>query len=113
MKKVILNMKEQNKYEIIKKVSLNKLSKSSAEIRLGVTRRTIDRLLLTYRLNGKNGFKHGNNQRKPVNSFPHSFKKQIVLLYQTKYYDTSFNYSMNFYLPMKILMLVILLFLRL
>jgi len=91
MKKVILNMKEQNKYEIIKKVSLNKLSKSSAEIRLGVTRRTIDRLLLTYRLNGKNGFKHGNNQRKPVNSFPHSFKKQIVLLYQTKYYDTSFK----------------------
>ena len=32
-------MKEQNKYEITKKVSLNKLSKYSAEIRLGVTTR--------------------------------------------------------------------------
>lgn len=91
MKKVILNMKEQNKYEIIKKVSLQKLSKNTAAIRLGVSRRTIDRLLIVYREKGKAGFKHGNSNRKPVNSFPITFQQEIVTLYQTKYYDASFK----------------------
>jgi predicted DNA-binding protein (UPF0251 family) len=40
MKMVILNMKEQYEFEIIKKVKYGKLSNNSAQIKLGVSRRT-------------------------------------------------------------------------
>lgn len=69
MKLVILNMKEQYKFEIIQKVKQGKLSKNSAQIKLGVSRRTIDRLLLTYSNKGKLGFKHGNSGSKPFNAY--------------------------------------------
>ena len=92
MKMVILNMKEQYKFEIIKKVKYGKLSKNSAQIKLGVSRRTIDRLLLTYSNKGKSGFKHGNSGSKPSNAYSTETSTKIIELYKTKYYDASFKY---------------------
>jgi transposase len=96
MKLVILNMKEQLKYDIIKKVKDGKLSKNSAQIRLGVSRRTIDRLLITYTNKGKAGFQHGNHGSKPANAYSPETIQKVIDLYQTKYYDTSFKHFHEF-----------------
>ena len=96
MKLVILNMKEQLKYDIIKKVKDGKLSKNSAQIRLGVSRRTIDRLLITYTNKGKAGFKYGNHGSKPANAYSPETIQKVIDLYQTKYYDTSFKHFHEF-----------------
>jgi hypothetical protein len=92
MKMVTLNMKEQYKFEIIKKVKYSKLSKNSAQIKLGVSRRTIHRLLLTYSNKGKSEFKHGNSGSKPSNSCSIETSTKIIELYKTKYSDASFKY---------------------
>ncbi len=86
MKLVILNMKEELKYDIIKKVKNSKLSKNSAQIRLGVSRRTIDRLLITYNNKGKAGFKYGNHGSKPANAYSSETIQNVIDLYEILIY---------------------------
>ncbi|MGN8857485.1 helix-turn-helix domain-containing protein, partial [Catenibacterium mitsuokai] len=53
-------MNEQNKYEIIKKLVETNGNKKRAATRLGCTVRTINRLIIKYKEQGKKGFVHGN-----------------------------------------------------
>ncbi|CUP46103.1 Uncharacterised protein [Roseburia hominis] len=53
MRKVELRMNEQNKYEIIKKLIETNGNKKRAATRLGCTVRTINRLIIKYKEQGK------------------------------------------------------------
>ena len=55
MRKVELRMNEQNKYEIIKKLVETNGNKKRAATRLGCTVRTINRLIIKYKEQGKKG----------------------------------------------------------
>ena len=90
MKKVHLSMKEQEKYEVIKELVDHHGNKNRAALKLGITRRQVDRLIHIYQDKGKAGFIHGNKSRKPVNSLSQELNNQIVILYTTKYQGWNF-----------------------
>lgn len=92
MRKVILTMDEQNKYEIIKRLVDTNGNKNRAALKLGCTRRTINRLIKIYKNEGKAGFMHGNRGRTPVNKLSDVMKAEIYLLYVNKYFDANFKH---------------------
>jgi len=53
MRKVILRMNEQHKYEINKRLVDNKGNKKRAAVELNCSLRNIDRLINTYKTKGK------------------------------------------------------------
>ena len=65
MRKVNLRMNEKYKYDVIKKLVDNNGNKKRAALELNCTIRTIDRLIIKYKLEGKAGFIHKNRERKP------------------------------------------------
>lgn len=87
MKRVDLNMKEQNIYAVIKRLVDNNGNKNKAAISLGYTPRYINKLIKKYITEGKAGFIHKNSGRKPKATIPDNTKKQIIHLYKTKYFD--------------------------
>lgn len=85
-------MKEQNHYHIIKKLVETKGNKLNAEMKIGCTRRHLNRLIEGYNTHGKAFFQHGNKNRKPVTTIDDSIKQDIVDLYRNKYYDANFTH---------------------
>lgn len=83
-------MDEQKKYETIKKLVDDGGSKERAALKLGVTKRHVNRMIQGYKEHGKSYFFHGNHGRKPANTIPNETRKLIVDLYCTKYYDCNF-----------------------
>ncbi len=59
MRKVTLSMKAQEKYNTIKRLAEGHISKSYAAVKIGCTKRHINRLLNRYRSEGKQAFLHG------------------------------------------------------
>ena len=96
MRKVVLRMNEKEKYEIIKELVDHNGNKNRAAKKLGISRRQVDRLIIKYKEKGKSGFVHGNQSKKPVNTLDKSISEDIILLYQTKYYDFNFNHFKDF-----------------
>ena len=92
MKEVKLNMKENFKYQTIKKLVDQNGNKKHAAIILGLSGRQIDRLIKVYNEKGKSGFIHGNRNRKPVNCLPQQITKKIIRLYNKKYKDFNFSH---------------------
>ena len=92
MRKVVLRMNEYNKYLIIKNLVDNNGNKNNAAIKLNLSRRQIDRLIIIYKEKGKSGFVHGNRGRIPTKALDKSISENIILLYQNKYYDCNFNH---------------------
>lgn len=92
MKKIILNTIEDRKYQIIKKLVESNGNKLKAALKLQVTPRTIDRLILKYKHFGKEGFVHGNRNRKPKHSMSFEEKEKIVFLYKEKYFDCNIQH---------------------
>lgn len=92
MRKVELRMNEENKYLVIKKLVETNGNKRRAAIKLGCTLRTINRLILKYKNENKDGFVHGNRDRVPSTSFPLEIKNEIVSLYVNEYRDTNFTH---------------------
>ncbi len=90
MRKVDLRLNEQQKYEVIKKLVETSGNKNTAAIKLGCTRRHINRLVQGYLKHGKAYFYHGNRNRAPVNALPVKLKNLITDLYKNKYYDSNF-----------------------
>ena len=78
MKKVELRVMEQIKYEIIKNLTDNNGNKKRAAIKLGITVRQVNRLIQTYKTQGKVGFVHGNRGRLPKNTISQEIKDQII-----------------------------------
>jgi hypothetical protein len=92
MRKVILRMNEQEKYEKIKYLVDHHGNKQRVAIELSLTLRQVNRLINLYNKNGKAGFVHGNRLKKPVNTLDQTLSKDIILLYDTKYQECNFNH---------------------
>lgn len=92
MKRVELNMKEQNIYQIIKKLVETNGNKKKAAIRLGCTERYVNKLIIKYKDEGKRGFIHKNSGRKPASTFPIEIKDKIINLYKNEYYDYNWTH---------------------
>ncbi len=90
MRKVILRMKEKTKYEIIKELVDHNGNKKRAALKLNISIRQINRLIIIYKEKGKSGFIHGNRTRKPKNTLDKSISNDIILLYKNKYQDFNF-----------------------
>ena len=71
-------------------------NKNQAAQKLGISRRQVDRLIITYKEKGKSGFVHGNQGHKPQKTLDKSISKNIILLYKNKYYDFNFNHFKNY-----------------
>ena len=96
MRKVELKMNEQQKYEIIKELVNHNGNKNRAAMKLNLSRRQIDRLIIKYKEIGKSAFIHGNRSRKPVNAIDNSISSDIISLYENKYYDFNFSHFRDF-----------------
>ena len=85
-------MDEQLKYEIIKDLvnHPDTGNKDRAALRLGCTRRHINRMIAGYKKEGKRFFVHGNKGRKPATTISDDIRQQIIDLYRAKYYETNF-----------------------
>lgn len=92
MRKVDLRMKEAYKYKIIKKLVETDGNKNSAALKLGCTRRHINRLIQGYKTEGKDFFTHGNRGKKPTHALPHRTKTLILDLYLNKYHGANFTH---------------------
>lgn len=92
MGKEKLRMNELEKYNIIKNLVDNNGNKNAAAIKLNLSRRQIDRLIIKYQEKGKSSFVHGNRGRIPTKALDKSFSDNIILLYKEKYYDCNFNH---------------------
>lgn len=92
MRKVELRMNEKLKYEIIKELVDHNGNKNRASKKLGLSRRQIDRLIITYKEKGKSGFIHGNHGKCPFKTLDKSISENIILLYKTKYQDFNFTH---------------------
>ena len=90
MRKVDLKMNEEYKYLIIKKLVETNGKKNRAAIQLNCTTRTINRLILKYKNEGKSGFIHGNRGRLPSTAIPLDVKNKIIKLYIEEYSDANF-----------------------
>ena len=85
MRKVTLNMKERNKYEVIKKLVETNGNKKRAAVLLGCTERSINRLIRVYETEGKEGFSHKNKGKSPAIKYDDSLKETIIALYVNQY----------------------------
>lgn len=91
MRKVNLRMNEYEKYTVIKNLVDNNGNKKRAAMRLGISKRQVDRLIVKYKEKGKSSFIHGNRNRMPAKAFDKSFSEDILLLYRNKY--NGFNFT--------------------
>ena len=89
MKGINLRMNEQSKYDVIVNVAQKKTSIKRASVLLNCTIRTVYNLLNKYRNEGKEGFVHGNRDRKPSTTFSEEIKKHIIDLYSSDTYDNA------------------------
>lgn len=87
-----MNYKEKLKYKTIIKVINGTLDKNKASIIIGCSIRRVNQLIIIFKREGKNGFIHKSKNKDPINKFNSNFRKTIVNLYNTKYYDFNFTH---------------------
>lgn len=92
MKRIELKMKENKKYETIKKLVETNGNKKRAMVELGLTIRQINRLIAGYKAHGKAFFVHGNRGKEPANKIDFDTKQKIIELYNSKYFDCNFTF---------------------
>ena len=92
MRKVVLTLKEKQKYDVIKKLVETNGNKERARIKLGLKSiRQINRLIAGYKEYGKEFFIHGNRGRKSKHAISIELKDTIETLYQSKYFDCTYT----------------------
>lgn len=92
MRKVILRMNELEKYNVIKELVDHGGNKKHAALKLGLSVRQINRLIIKYKEKGKAGFVHGNRSKKPAKTLDKEISQAVVLLYRNKYFDFNFKH---------------------
>lgn len=92
LKKVNLTMNENLKYLTIKKLIETNGNKKRAALKIGCSERHVNRLVAGYKKSGKEFFVHGNHAHKPATTIDDGTKKDIILLYQSKYYEANFTH---------------------
>jgi len=87
-------MNEHMKYEIIKNLAdhPDSTNKERAALKIGCTKRHINRMLNGYKKQGKAFFVHGNRGRKPVTTISEDVRNSVIDLYRTKYYEANFKH---------------------
>ena len=96
MRKVELRMNEQLKYKTIKELVDHNGNKKRAALKLGITERQVNRLIIKYKENGKSSFVHGNRGRIPSKTLDKSVSEDIILLYRSKYQGWNFQHFKEF-----------------
>lgn len=96
MKKVELRMNELNKYKIIKELLDHNGNKNNATLKLGITKRQINRLIKIYKEKGKLGFVHGNRSKKPITTLSSTVSNDIITLYTNKYQGFNFTHFQEY-----------------
>ena len=96
MRKVVLTLKEQKKYNVIKELVDHNGNKKRAALKLGLTERQINRLIIKYKENGKSSFVHGNRGKSPTKTLDKSVSEDIILLYRNKYQGFNFRHFMEY-----------------
>ena len=96
MRKVVLTLKENEKYKTIKKLVETNGNKKRAATHLDLDIRQIYRLINGYREYGKEFFVHGNRGRKPAHALSAEDKDQIEDLYNSKYFDCTYTQFTEF-----------------
>lgn len=91
MRKVVLTLKEQEKYTVIKKLVETDGNKLRAARKLRISTRQVNRLISGYKEFGKEFFVHGNRGRKPAHALSLELKNHIEDLYVTKYFDCTYT----------------------
>ena len=91
MRKVVLTLKEQEKYTVIKKLVETDGNKLRAARKLRISTRQVNRLISGYKEFGKEFFVHGNRGRKPAHALSLEQKNHIEDLYVTKYFDCTYT----------------------
>ena len=92
MRKVDLRVNELRKYEIIKDVVYKRTSVHRASVLLNCSIRNIYKLKKLFLNKGKEGFIHGNRNRKPSTTLPDNLINEIVTLYSNKFFDSNFQH---------------------
>lgn len=83
--KEYLTVNEQYRYDVIKDLVNDRISKARACAKLNLSARQVQRLVCRYQTQGRRGFRHGNAGRQPTTTIAASVKERIIELYQTKY----------------------------
>lgn len=91
MRKVVLTLKESEKYSTIKNLIETNGNKRRAAAKLKLSIRQINRLIAGYKNLGKEFFVHGNRDRKPTHALSLEQKNNIEDLYITKYFDCTYT----------------------
>lgn len=92
IRKVLLTMDENQKYEVIKKLLDSNGNKKTAALKIGCSDRHINRLIKGYQEQGKSFFVHGNHGRQPAITLPTDTKQLVLDLYRTKYCDCNLTH---------------------
>ena len=92
MRKVELKPMEQRKYDIIKNLVDNNGNKQGASLKLGITIRQVNRLIIKYKEKGKESFIHGNKFTNKHRKISTELEKQIIHLFNEKYRDFNFKH---------------------
>ena len=92
MRKVELRMNEEYKYRIIKKLVETDGNKKRAASKLNCTVRTVNRLIIKYKSEGKSAFIHGNRGRIPSTAISLDTKNKIISLYINEYSNANFSH---------------------
>lgn len=92
IRKVLLTMDENQKYEIIKKLVESNGNKNNAALKLNCSLRHVNRMIAGYKTLGKAFFVHGNRGRKPSHTISHEVRQLILDLYLNKYSDCNLTH---------------------
>lgn len=92
MRKVELRMNELIKFNTIKDVYHKRISVARASVLLNCTVRNVYKLLKLFETKGKEGFIHGNRNRKPPITLHIELTNEIVTLYSNKYANSNFKH---------------------
>lgn len=98
MRKVVLTVKEDHKYQVIQQVVNERKNRCRASIELNLSLRQIDRLITKYRTKGKSSFVHGNTGKKPQNKISTKQINRIIKLYETDYQGFNISHFYEFLL---------------
>ena len=87
-----LSKKEEEKYNIIQKVVSGEYTKQEAVEELGIGIRQINRLIIKFKNEGKEGFAHKTKGKESKRKISSEIKEEIVNLYITEYFDYNFTH---------------------
>lgn len=87
-----LSKKEEEKYNVIQKVVSGKYTKEEAIESLGISIRQINRLIIKFKEEGKEGFIHKNKGKESKKKISFKIREEIVNLYITDYFDYNFTH---------------------